>query len=67
VAELQRNLAQEREEKEQKGQQVVDLKKEIEEMGKAQASMELRLEEERKTAMEVPSLVKSFNKNNENS
>ena len=43
----------EREEKERREKQVEELKKEIEEMARAQTSMELRLEDERKTAMEV--------------
>ncbi len=37
----------------EKEKEVADFRLEIKEMEKAQASMELRLEEERKTAMEV--------------
>lgn len=50
---MQRNLTHEREEREKKEREVAELKSEIEELGRAQNSMEARLEEERKTAMEV--------------
>lgn len=64
MGELRRLLTAEQEEVKRKEQElevlrrekekeVADLRLDIKEMEKAQASMELRLEEERKTAMEV--------------